>query len=625
MTSDIDTIKTVGDLLEYAKDHPEVLWRAHRAAWQAISSTDEKPALLSETDDVKLHNLYHDQPSRRMRFPAFKELFGIDPILAEVGEYFRAGASGRSKKRRILAISGPHGCGKTTGAQLIAQAMEEYAHFAIECCDYHENILHAIPRKLRDKYHSDFFYFEGQLCAQCEERLQNREFNGSWEKLPVIRRKYRMGAGIGMLRVEDSLPEATNAGEIPESWLWVFRRSNGGILFVDLSEGMQPKGFRRMIGNLVTDGSIRTRDQTEVYLDIAIVSISNKNPAEESAMEALGDRIQSVKFHLPLDPNSELKIHTSEQKNSADDVHFMPGILPAFSHLVSASRIEPTDQAELKLTVEDTLLFYAGETKLSDNVKGLVTHTYKAMHKKRPLDGIKGLTERDVGDLLDEVSQYHSCIGIQHMLSALRSAELNKGKFFDIRDRIMPWIGTIEPDANGKFEKGKMEKLYETFALLDLTRGWVGIARFEKAVQTTFKNYLENVIAYTETKKIKDPTTNEYLPPNESLMRSVENWLKVTQTTEKDFRIGLVAFFYQQRPREVLSDHLPLQHAIEKMLVAQHKEEIKEAIVITNKTKDPERARLKLESAKKELITHCEYQECCWVTLESYARRTLFA
>lgn len=616
------SIKTVGDLLDHAKENPTVLNRAHRAVWHAISSFGGKsPVPLSELSDVRLQNLYRDQPSKRMRFSVFEDLYGIDPFLAEVGEYFRVSSFGGEEARQMLAIGGPHGCGKTTMIRdCIANAMEDLSFYKLEGCPWHESPLHAIPKKERHDFFSHFFNFKGELCSVCEERLQGQgELSGDWRSFPVMRRRYRLSAGIGMLRVEDSLPDM-DEGKFPEEWYSVFKRANGGVLFIDLSSEAQPKELRSMIGNLVADGTIRAPDQTEAHLDLAIVSVSNTHIAEEPKIGALDDRIIPIKLHLPLDVDSELKIHHRSRAYQSADSHFIPGVAEIFSKMVIASRLELSSGVSLTLSHEDAILFYAGGTKLSEDKKSLVHHSYKELREKRPFDGAKGLTVRQGRILSGKVEQYHSCIGIQHILSMLRDPAFHKGKDADIKERIKAWV-VFDADSKGNYSKGKMEEWYRAYLERDLVRGWLGFKIFEDTKEKYFEDYLIHASHFLMKTKIRDKETKQEIDVDEKMLRKIEIALGVTANQE-EFRSILITFF----KGKVLKDHPPLHDAIERIIIDQHKEAVKAAIMQTAK-EDPDKAARMLAKTRKELETHGGYNEkgCCWENVYSYAKRSMFA
>ncbi|MBI2055968.1 MAG: hypothetical protein HYT37_01145 [Candidatus Sungbacteria bacterium] len=625
------TIRTVGDLLNFAKESPAVLDRAHSAVWRAISTfRGEKPVPLAESDNIRLQNLYRDQPSRRMRFPAFQDLLGIDPVLAEVGEYFRAAGSGEEEARQVLAVGGPHGCGKTTLIRdCIAEAMKELLFYEIEGCPWHELPLHAIPKKERNEFFSQFFPFKGELCRTCEERLQGREFSGDWRSFPVMPRSYRLSAGIGMLRVEDSLPDV-DRGKFPSEWYSIFKCANGGVLFIDLSSKAQPEKFRSMIGNLVADGTIRAPDQTEVHLDLAVVSVSNTHLEEEEKTGALGDRIIPVKFHLPLDVQAELKIHHRAKRNNTDTFHFVPGVEEALSRMEIATRLDPS-QWSLTLTPEDALLFYAGGARLADDKKSLARHTYGELREKRPFDGANGLTVRRARILRNKMGQYQKCIGIQHVLSMLRDPALYRGIDKDVKERMKPWV-VFDPDAKGNYALGKMEEWYRGYLRRDLVRGWIGFKRFEEMKQQYFKDYLNHALHFTMKRNISDETTIQELPVDEKMLRLIEGEIGVKEDTKEEFRSGITAFFRNQK-REVLEDHIPLSEAIERVIMFAKKDkdiiakidEVREAMV--GKPQDPQKAKKKVDAMAQELREngYKGSENCCWENIRTYANKTIFA
>lgn len=637
-----DMIKTVGDLLEHANSRPEVLDRAHRAVWRAISTYKDLPLVsLSELNDVREKNLYHNQPSRRMRFPVFQGLKGIDPVIAEIGEYFREAATDEPEARQLLAASGPHGCGKTTLVkEHFRRAMQRLSFYAIEACPYHESPLHAIPEDEREEFFERFFPFEGELCSVCEERLQalqaqEKDERKAWRFMPVAARRYRLSAGIGMLRSENKLPEVKD-GKIPQEWYTIFQRANGGIFFVDLTE--VPKEFQAIVGDVVTEGTIKLPDQTEVHLDIAVVNISNTPLLKEDGQDAgkLGDRIISVKFHLPLDARAELSIHHTKA-GKQDDSHFIPGVEEVLSDTVVVSRLDFSQSTTLGLAPEEALVFYGGGVKFIDN--NLICRTYKELREKRPLDGSRGLTVRQAGILRSKARQYTMCAGIQHALAALRDPLFYSGKDPAIQERLKQWVA-LDTDKQGNYTLGKMEARYRVFLKREIIRAWIGFDRFEEMKKNLLKAYLEHASLFLENKKIRDEGARQWVDVDEKMMRRVESELNVKDSDKdkRECRGSILAFYKPYKPgNEVLEDHMPLHDAIERVImfgkpddgaIPKDKqlskfEEVQKALLETAEDKD--KARLNLEKADRELLRHGYREKCCLVNVKSYAKRTIFS
>ena len=49
-------------------------------------------------------------------------------------------------------------------------------------------------------------------------------------------------------------------------------------------------------------------------------------------------------------------------------------------------------------------------------------------------------------------------------------------------------------------------------------------------------NYIDNVKAYTQKEKVKNPFTGQYEEPDERLMRSIEEKIDIAESRKDDFR-----------------------------------------------------------------------------------------
>jgi serine protein kinase len=56
---------------------------------------------------------------------------------------------------------------------------------------------------------------------------------------------------------------------------------------------------------------------------------------------------------------------------------------------------------------------------------------------------------------------------------------------------------------------------------------------FEEMARTLLNNYLDNVEAYCNKQKLKDPITEEEVEPDEQLMRSIEEQIGITRTPRR--------------------------------------------------------------------------------------------
>ena len=135
-----------------------------------------------------------DEKKKNPKYDFFqKDLFGVDQVLAQIMQYFKAAAAGSEVNRRILLLWGPTSSGKSQFAILLKKGLEAFSRtkdgriYAIAGCPMFENPLNAVPetarRVLKEKYG---LLIEGELCPKCAYRLEN-EYQRDFWKFPVKR------------------------------------------------------------------------------------------------------------------------------------------------------------------------------------------------------------------------------------------------------------------------------------------------------------------------------------------------------------------------------------------------------------------------------------------------------
>jgi serine protein kinase len=131
---------------------------------------------------------------------------------------------------------------------------------------------------------------------------------------------------------------------------------------------------------------------------------------------------------------------------------------------------------------------------------------------------------------------------------------------------------------------------YDELAKREVQKAFV--YSFEEAARTLFNNYLDNIEAYCNKTKLRDPVTDEEIEPDEQLMRSIEEQIGVRENAKKAFREEILIRISSLARKGVKFDytsHERLREAIEKKLFADLKDVVK--ITTSAKTPDPEQLR----------------------------------
>lgn len=74
-------------------------------------------------------------------------------------------------------------------------------------------------------------------------------------------------------------------------------------------------------------------------------------------------------------------------------------------------------------------------------------------------------------------------------------------------------------------------KEYDILAKSEVQKAFV--YSFEESAKTLFENYLDNIEAFCNWSKIRDPLTDEEMEPDERLMRSIEEQIGISENAKK--------------------------------------------------------------------------------------------
>src|SRR3979411_2162896 len=132
-------------------------------------------------------------------------------------------------------------------------------------------------------------------------------------------------------------------------------------------------------------------------------------------------------------------------------------------------------------------------------------------------------------------------------------------------------------------------------------------------------NYIDNIKAYTQKEKVKNPYTGQDEEPDERLMRSIEEKIDIPESRKDDFRreimnyIGALAidgkkFDYRSNER--------LQKALELKLFEDQKDTIKLTSLVSSVV--DKATQEKIDVVKSRLIRNCGYCDVCATDVLSF-------
>jgi len=557
------------------------------------------------------------------------ELFGIEEPIARIVEYFKSAAQRLEVRKRILLLMGPVGGGKSTIVNMLKRGLEEWtqieagAVYAIKDCPMHEEPLHLIPHQLRAEVEKHYgIYIEGDLCPQCRYSLE-KTYGGRHEDVKVHRVAFseKERVGIGTFSPSDpksqDITELTGSidlstiGEVgvesdPRAYRFdgELNIANRGLMeFVEMLK--VDEKFLYSLLTLSQEQSIKTGRFAMIYADEVILSHSNENEyiafAGNRKSEALQDRIILVRVPYNLRVSQEERIYDKllHQSEALRNVHLAPNTLRVAAMFAVMTRLEEPKRQSVDIVKKMKL--YDGE-----DVEGYKSKDVRELKEETVREGMDGISPRYIINRLSSalVRDGVTCINPIDALRAIKDGfEQHTGISSEQRERYLNLISLAR-------------KEYDELAKIEVQRAFV--YSFEEMARTMCNNYLDNVEAFCNKERIKDPITEEEMDPDEQLMRSIEEQIGITENAKNTFRqeilIRISSYARKGKPFEY-SSHERLKEAIEKKIFADLKDVVK--ITTSAKTPDPDQLR-RINEVVDRLVKDHGYCPVCANELLTY-------
>ncbi|MBS4026030.1 MAG: PrkA family serine protein kinase [Clostridia bacterium] len=579
---------TFKDYLTLLQEKPYVAQLSHARIYHMVVSHG-----VEEVEGIKRYKFFQ------------QDIFGLDKTLQKlVEEYLHSAAKRLDVRKRILLLMGPVSGGKSTIVTMLKRGLEAYSKtedggvYCIKGCPMHEEPLHLIPKPLRGEFEQEYgIRIEGNLCPSCRLMVES-QCEGKIEDVMVERVVFSEEDRVGIGTFSPSDPKSQDiadlTGSIDFSTISEFgsesdprayrfdgelNKANRGLM--EFQEMLKcDEKFLYNLLSLSQEGNFKAGRFALISADELIVAHTNeaeyKSFISNKKNEALQSRIIVLPIPYNLRVSDEVKIYEKLIRESAiKDIHIAPYALKAASTFSILSRLKDSKKQGMDLVKK--MKIYDGEELEGFKEKDLVELQVEGQTIG---EGMSGVDPRYVINRISSalINTDTKCINAMDVLRALKEGlDQHPSITKEERERLLNFIAISRKD-------------YDEMAKKEVQRAFV--YSYEESAKTLLNNYLDNVEAYCNGVRLKDPITGEEMDPDEKLLRSIEEQIGISENAKKSFREEILirlSTFARKGKRFDYSSHERLREAIEKKLFF----DLKDIVKITTSSKTPDAEQLK--------------------------------
>ena len=556
-------------------------------------------------------------------------IFGLQETLDRFVKHIKGAAGFYGTEKRILLLHGPVGSSKSTICRLLKKGLEKYSRIdegawytfkwvnlptgadglyvsESDPCPMNEEPLKLIPKELRATVLAELneihrsqakeeeltnlysLNVEGELDPRCKFFMKNllKKYNGDWEKvienhIRVVRMVHsetdRVGIATFQPKDEKNQDSTELTGDINFSKISQFGSDSdprafsfdgelcignrGVVEFIEMLKLEQ--AFLYDLLGASQEKSIKPKKFSQIQVDMAIVGHTNQPEFEKLKnnpfMEALRDRTVKIDVPYLLKWNDELKVLEQDYGPNKVRQHVAPHTLEIASLWAILTRLQ--EDKDGKITLVEKAELYNDKM-----LPGWTEDSVKELRDKYPDEGMAGgVSARYVQDKIANcLSDRHDYINPFMVLNALMDG-LDNHSLITNKDQVKQYTDCVT------LAKNKLDEILKA----EVQKALIGD---EEAVVRLCANYIDNLMAYINKSKVKNPYTGREESPDERFMRNIETKIDVPENGVDDFRRMIAAFIGElsHKKKEFRWDSSPLlKKAFEAKLFEDTKDHIK--------------------------------------------------
>jgi len=652
---------TLDQFLQRTLENPRLLRNAFQYIYDMIMS-----------EGTETFKRYRRTMKRYKFFKSCKtKIFGLEETLEAIMNYLESAAGGHGTQKRFLLLHGPVGSSKSTICRAIKEGLEKYsrtdagawytykwvnlpADIFAESESHsplNENPVKLLPPEMREafikdvnanfvsqyaksneaqvaageatEYHIYDVGSEGELNPRCKLFLRDllKKYDGDWtavveNHIRVIRKAHneadRIGIGTFQPKDEKNQDSTELTGDInfrnigqygsdsdPRAFNFDGEFEVGNRGMVEFIEALKLQNeFLYDLLEATQDHSVKPKKFARVVVDEVIVGHTNTPEFEKLKgnrfMEALRDRTIKVDVPYLLSWSDEIGVLEQDYGPNSRKVkqHVMPHTLEIAALFAILTRLY--DDPDHKLDLRDKAKLYDGKS-----LPNWTEDSVKELRDKYPNEGLVfGLSARYIQDCIAVcVAENRGYVNAFHVLNALKNR--------------LRTSSLVDEQKIDDYEKAHDLAVKE---LEDILKNEVqkALVADENIIVRLCSKYIDNVVAFVNSEKIRNPITGRDQPPDERLMRSIEEKINVPDQGSRDYRRSIATFIgtLSARKQEFRWDSNP---ELAKALQMKVFDDVKDTIKLSSLSSeaaavDPE-LQEKIDAIKTRLIKNFGYNE----------------
>ncbi|MFT3850301.1 MAG: PrkA family serine protein kinase [Propionivibrio sp.] len=550
------------------------LCRNDRSAYTSVAErmldAIGEPELIDTRTDHRLSRIFANKMLRR--YPAFRDLYGMEDVIEHIVSYFRHAAQGLEEKKQILYLLGPVGGGKLTLAEKLKYLIERVPFYAIKGSPVHESPLGLFnpvedAELLEEDYGIPRRYLNTIMSPWAVKRLH--EFGGDITKFRVVKIWPSVLSQTAVSKTEpgdeNNQDISSLVGKIDIRKLETYSQNDpdaysysGGLCLANRGVLEFVEMFKapiKVLHPLLTATQEGNYKGTEGFGAIPFdgLILAHSNEAEWLSFknnrnnEAFLDRIYIVKVPYSLRVSDEIHIYEKLLVNSSlSQAPCAPDTLRMMAQFSVLSRLKEPENS----SIFSKMRIYDGENLKDTDPKAKSYQEYRDFAGVN--EGMVGLSTRFAFKILSKVFNFdHREVAANpvHLMYVLEQ-QIEQEQFApEVEEKYLRYIKEFLSPRYAEFIGKEIQTAY--------------LESYSEYGQNIFDRYVLYADFWIQDQEFRDPNTGEMLDRS-ALNDELEKIEKPAGISNpKDFRNEVVNFVLRARARN--DGHNPTWTSYEKL------------------------------------------------------------